>query len=478
MPALLLYVLKTQLALALLLAVYYGLLRRLTFHQLNRAYLLAALGLAALYPALDLGELLPRTAVAAAPLVLAMPAWAMAAPAAPAATGPDYGAWLLAIYWVGVGLMGLRLLVQAASLWRLRRATRPAETGGVAFRAVPAAVSPFSFGAAIYLNPAHHSPTELLAILLHEQVHARQVHTLDVLLGHLHRVLAWWSPAAWLWQRAAHENLEFIADAAVLRESALSPKHYQYSLVQLSTQFSALAPGPALGIPFSFITLKNRIRMMNSRSSSRWQLLRYAAGVSLLAALAIGCATPKTSVAQSQEPLFQGSHPNMDKMNYVLDGKLTTQQEVFEKDPKKLIAVHIVKGNKPNQGVNLEALRRDFGSKLDDGLLFAFTKDNVNSPDVRALQAKYNLRLGNAADMEKKNSATEVLYKKLTEGQGLTDEEIGGRLILIDNQVATVEQLRALPAGTIGGTFFSDSPAPKYKELSKKGIISITTKAK
>ena len=95
MPALLLYLLKMQLALLLLLAVYYGLLRRLTFHQLNRGYLLAALAPAAVYPVLDLGWLRPAVAPATPPLPPLLPAWvgtsSAAARVAPA-LGPDYGA--------------------------------------------------------------------------------------------------------------------------------------------------------------------------------------------------------------------------------------------------------------------------------------------------------------------------------------------------------------------------------------------------
>jgi BlaR1 peptidase M56 len=454
--------------------VYYGLLRQLTFHQLNRGYLLVALALAAIYPVLDLGWLRPAVAPAA-PLMQVVPAWTEAAgTAVPAASGPDYAVWLLAAYGLGAAVLLLRLLVQGASLWRLHRASRPVEAAGVRFRAVMGEVSPFSFGRAIYLNPAHHAPAELPVVLLHEQVHVRQLHSLDVLLGHLHRVLAWASPAAWLWLRAAQENLEFIADAAVLCESQLAPKQYQYSLVRLST----LAAGSALATPFSFITLKNRIRMMNSLPSGRWQLLRYAAGFALLGLVAVGCATPESSVAQSQAAPATAGSPGLEKATYVLDGKTVSQQEVLGLNPQNLLAIHVVKAKDASKDINVDALRRDFGSKLDDGLLFVFTKANINSPDVQALQTKYNLKVGNPADTEKKNYPSKALYRKLTESQGLTDAEIGGRLILIDNQVATVEQLRALSAGAISGVMVADGPVPKYKDLSQKGVIFVTTKTR
>lgn len=208
MSALLLYLLQMQPALLLLLAVYYGLLRWLTLHQLNRLYLLAALGVAALYPALNLSGLLPRAATSAAPLALLVPAWATAGYAAHTTTtiGSNYGAWLLVLHWAGAGLLVLQPLLQPASLWQPHRAARATEAGGVRFRTVEEELSPFSFGQTIYLNPTRHAPAELLLVLLHEQVRVRQGHTLDVLLGHLHRALVWWSPAAWLWLRAPRKT--------------------------------------------------------------------------------------------------------------------------------------------------------------------------------------------------------------------------------------------------------------------------------
>ncbi|MCA8832483.1 M56 family metallopeptidase [Hymenobacter pini] len=473
MPALL-YLLKTQVALLLLLGVYYGFLRRLTFHQLNRAYLLGSLLLAGLYPALDLSHLRPAAAPAV-PLAIVMPTWPADAPAALPVTahGPSYETGLLVAYSLGVGVLLVFLLVQGASLWRLHRESRPAEADGVPFRAVAGEVSPFSFGRSIYLNPAHHAPAELPVILLHEQVHVRQAHTLDVLLGHLHRALAWASPAAWLWLRAVQENLEFIADATVLHESQLARKQYQYSLVRLST----LAAGPALVTPFSFITLKNRIRMMNSLPSTRRQLLRYAAGFTLLAGLAVSCATP--NVAEMPRPIGaadQKAHPNLDKLTFVLDGKPSTKEEVFGVPSKDIAGLHVFKGNKAATGVYLEAVRRDYGSKLDDGILFGFTKAGLSTPAAQELLTKYNIQLADPAVKQQRENDTGEMYQKMVDGKGLTDEEIAGRMIMINSQPATAEQLRALPAGVVSALSVSDGPIRKYGEAGRKGMIMVLTK--
>ena len=65
----LLYLLKANVVLALFAAAYYGLLRRLTFFGLNRAYLVLAVLFAAVYPALPMPALLPATGLAPLPVV-------------------------------------------------------------------------------------------------------------------------------------------------------------------------------------------------------------------------------------------------------------------------------------------------------------------------------------------------------------------------------------------------------------------------
>lgn len=472
-PAALLYLGQMQLALLLLLAVYYAALRRLTFHALNRAYLLGSLVLAALYPALDLSALSLRPAPTAAPLLLVLPSEpAVTVGAATTDAGLSAGTWWWLAYGAGAGLLLALLLVQAAALWRLHRGSWPVVLDRSPVRAVAAPISPFSFGRQIYLNPARHAAEELPAILLHERVHVRQWHSLDTLLAHLHRALAWASPAAWLWLRAVQENLEFIADAAVLRESGLPAKAYQYNLLRLS----GLGTVPAFATPFTFTILKNRIQMMNTPESTPRQLGRYAAGLSLLLLLAGACATPKSvELPQPTATADAKAAASLEKLTYVLDGRPSTKAEVFAVE-ENLLTMHVYRSGRGAAGADLEAMRRDYGSRLDDGVIFAFTKSGAGSPAVRELQAKYKIQLPDPAVQARKNEEMATMYGKLREGKGLTDAEIGGRLILIDERPATAAELRALPAGTIGSFATSDGPDKVHGEAGRKGVLRISTK--
>jgi hypothetical protein len=304
METTLLYLLKAHVVLALFVAAYYGLLRRLTFFRLNRAYLLFALLFAAVYPALPMPGLLPAeapTAPAVAWVLTEAPAVATAeALPPPAAPGPYWPLLALTLYAGGVAVLLGRLLVQLLALARLRQRTRPATTpGGVPYRQLPGPGDPFSFGRTIYLYPAQHTAAELAVVLAHEQAHVRQGHTLDVLLAHLGTALFWLSPAAWLLRRAVLDNLEYLADAATLR-TGLDRRAYQYCLLQLSRGTA----GPALALPFTFFTLKNRVAMMNTPLSSRGQLARYflAGPLVMLAALGYSAAH-----AREAEPAAAGA---------------------------------------------------------------------------------------------------------------------------------------------------------------------------
>lgn len=366
----LLYLLKANAVLLLFAAGYFGLLRRLTFFELNRAYLAFALLFAAVYPALPMPALWP--AAAPGPVV----AWVFTelpagAPAAPRPAAVDWPALLLAGYAAGAAVLLGRLLVQLLSLARLHRSARPAVApGGVLYRQLRAPAGPFSFGRTIYLHPGRHPAAELAAVLAHEQAHVRQGHTLDVLLAHVGTALFWANPAAWLLRRALLDNLEYLADAATLR-AGLDRRAYQYSLLRLGPTVGS----PALVSPFSFLTLKNRVLMMNRPASARLQLLRYLLAGSLVVAAALGF-----SGAPAPAPV---NTPNKsipaDAIQY-LDGKRVDAATVNALSPKKFERVSVLKG----------ADARALSGKATGGMVILITtKAKANSQEVQDFNKKY-----------------------------------------------------------------------------------------
>ncbi|MDO7849043.1 M56 family metallopeptidase [Hymenobacter sp. M29] len=442
----LLYLLKANGALLLFAVAYFGLLRRLTFFTLNRVYLVFVLLFSAVYPALPVPAMLPP--VAAQPVAVVLMDVATTATAGPAADAPapiDWNAVALAVYGAGVALGLGRLLMQLLSLARLRRRSRPAVVQGVAVRALPGDVSPFSFGPSIYLNPARHPAPELAAVLRHEQVHVRQGHTLDVLLAHVAQAAAWCNPAAWLLRRALLDNLEFLADHAAL-QTGLDRRAYQYSLLRLSQAL----PGPALVSHFTFPTLKNRVVMMNKPLSSTGQLARYFVAGPLVLAATLGFSGARAQGGGPAGPMAaQAASAQQDREHatHYLDGKVSSIAEELKLGAANVASMEALKGDEA---------RKISGNPQDEYVMVITSKQNQNRADVRAFNAKVAAAKARERGSEMPPStvpAVDPADHQLPDG--------------IKAYIA-----KTYPGSTIGGYFISDKASEKVPHV--KYYASIT----
>jgi bla regulator protein BlaR1 len=272
MPALFVFLFKVNIALLLFCAGYYLVLRHLTFYTLNRAYLMVAILFATLYPKIDLNDFAQRHETLAKPVQTVVLNWkAPAESLIKPLTQPNYWQWATVIFWAGAIFLGFRLLMQLFSLFQLYRRSQPARIHEHDVRLMEGEAAPFSFWRSIYVNPANHTPADLQAILLHEQVHVNGWHTIDILLAELSSVFYWFNPGIWLMKKAIRENIEFITDRKILNKG-FDSKTYQYSLVNVS--FNTTTPG--IVNHFNISTIKKRIIMMNAKRSSRFKLTRYA----------------------------------------------------------------------------------------------------------------------------------------------------------------------------------------------------------
>jgi len=275
MPALLIYLIKANIALTLFYLAYRWGLRRLTFYTLNRFFLLGGIACASVFPLVNVNALVQRhreigTVVEYVPDLRLLQVQPVA----------EFTVWHLLVYvfWTGVGVMGARFLVQLLSLWRLHRQSHAAVIRRQPVKVLDRPVNPFSFFSNIYVNPSLHQPAELDAILQHEQVHVRQWHTIDVLAAELNNIFYWFNPGAWLMRTAVRENLEFITDRRMLQQG-IDPKIYQYNLIKVS----GIPYATAIANNFNFSHLKNRIKMMNSKRSAKYNVLRYVVLGSIVA---------------------------------------------------------------------------------------------------------------------------------------------------------------------------------------------------
>lgn len=181
--------------------------------------------------------------------------------------------WIVIIYSLVTLLFLLRTLLGLRSLYLIHKRSRSSGTPGL--RLLPGTGEAFTFGKTVYLSESVFYAADADVILEHEQTHARELHTFDALAIELFRAFLWFHPLAWWIREQTLLNLEYLADAAVLR-AGYDKRDYQLSLVahQQGVDFrTSLLP------QFAAKGLKRRIKMMGFRAGSQVRSLVATAGL-------------------------------------------------------------------------------------------------------------------------------------------------------------------------------------------------------
>ena len=264
------YLLKANLYGLLFVGCYWLFLRRHTFFNLNRAYLLASAVLSLALPFASLPsetvETLPQLTLPTS--LITLPETIVSTPttqALPANASVDWEQTGLVVY----GLIALFLLIRlgiriSRLLALIRRSPRQAGDGFVQIKPVDSSIATFSFFRFLVLNPAD-ADNDL--IIRHELVHIRQWHSADVMGMAILRAIFWAFPTLWLTDRLLRQVHEFLAD-----KQTHQPTDYARFLVEYSfgLQTNSLTNGF-----FNPSLLKMRIQMLHQRATARWALGKY-----------------------------------------------------------------------------------------------------------------------------------------------------------------------------------------------------------
>lgn len=278
MPYLVQYILKLSLSLSLVYLFYEFVLRRLTFYNWNRFYLIIYTILSFFIPLINIAPVLERNEMLNSKVVSFIPSINNVHEGTSANYIPgkvhhaiSWSPWDVVplVIMGGMIVMILRLLIQFLSFRKMIRQCELVSDAGVRYYQVNKAIIPFSFGKSIFINPALHNEEELKEIVRHEFVHVRQKHTIDIVWAEVLCILNWYNPFTWVIRKAIRQNLEFIADNKVL-QAGIDKRQYQYLLLKVTgnNHFS-------IASQFNFSSLKKRIAMMNKMKSAKVHLVKF-----------------------------------------------------------------------------------------------------------------------------------------------------------------------------------------------------------
>jgi len=281
----LIYFLKLSVNIAVVFLFHYLVLRRLTFYNWNRLYLVAFTALSFVIPLINVTPIVQRNRVASGLLNWVPPIptgkWRFSDPGIVPHTNSFWngGGWLFLIILTGIVILFLRFVIQIISVRRMMAAAEKISDHGINVYQVNDHIIPFSFGNSVFVNKDLHTESELEKIIGHEFVHAKQKHSVDIFWAELLCVVNWYNPFAWLIRKTIRQNLEFIADDNMLR-SGIEKKQYQYLLLKVvgNNTFSIVPQ-------FNFASLKNRIEMMNKNKTAKKHLTKFLFMLPILVSL-------------------------------------------------------------------------------------------------------------------------------------------------------------------------------------------------
>ncbi len=301
----LVYIIKSTACLALLFLFYKVFLERENMHVFKRFYLLGSLVLALLIPALVFTEY-----VEAAPVsdsiygldqVSSTTSEVIQIPAALATDVLDIAPVLWTIYFLGVLFFGLQFLRNLVQI--LRRIQKNPKQRLTQFTQVllQEKIAPHTFFSYIFLNKTKLESNQIpKEVLLHEETHAQQKHSWDVVFVEALHVIFWVNPFVYLLKKAIKLNHEFLADQAVLKKD-IDKVTYQNTLLSYLSPDSEKMYHPKLANAINYSSIKKRFTIMKTHTSKKAIYLRTLLLLPLLSALLYGFSETKTIQRENSE---------------------------------------------------------------------------------------------------------------------------------------------------------------------------------
>ncbi len=264
----LLYCLEVSLCWLVFFGFYWILLRKDTFFEVQRSYLLGSLVLGFLIPTLVLFPsnvwrnglftiFLEEITVTATTTIDAAP------------VTPNYNInWLLVIYLLITSVLLFRFAWGLFQIICLVRKSEISKRKSYLLVNTKEEHAPFSFFKLLFINNALIAEEEeRRQIMRHEEAHIEGWHSLDVILLEFLTILFWFNPLLFLYRNALRIVHEYLADAEVLKTTPTA----KYGRMLLSQAF----PGIRLANNFNHSQLQKRINMMTKAKSTRISLLKY-----------------------------------------------------------------------------------------------------------------------------------------------------------------------------------------------------------
>ncbi|SHG97574.1 M56 family metallopeptidase [Winogradskyella jejuensis] len=313
------------------LLVYDLFLKRETFFNYNRVYLLGTAILSFVLPFIKLETM---KAVVPEEFVVVLPEVIIGNISQPTdldtqialQTGiivdePSIPVWQI-VFYSGAIFATLLFLFKFMKLYWLKSNNPKRWRGNVLIVKLLKSSAAFSFFNTIFLGEKL-SEDEQPTILKHELVHVKQLHSIDLLVFEFMRILLWFNPLVYMYQNRIKALHEYIADDIAVKQSG--KKSYYQDLLNQVFETNNLSFTNTF---FKSSLIKKRIAMLQKSKSKQIALVKYT----LLIPIVFGMLIYTSAEVKAQEPESK-------TITEVIEVQEISEKELIDKYYKQMKAI-------------------------------------------------------------------------------------------------------------------------------------------
>jgi hypothetical protein len=411
MEAIFIYFLKANGLLVTFFLAYYFLLRKETFFNKNRWFLILGLLASVLLPLITFTKTVwiePSPVVYETASLESIPYVIVNQIEE---TPFDWNTFMIYAYGIIAFVFLAKMIIELFSFFRIIKFGKRTKSDQTILIDTNQNTNPFSFFKYIVFNSNMFDEEELQHIISHENIHVKEKHSIDVLLGKLFCALFWINPIMWFYRKEMLQNLEYIADdkASSIAQNRIN---YQKTLLKVVTNQHQLS----ITNQFYQSLIKKRIVMLNTNQSNQRKSWKYALILPVLSAFIL---------------LFQ-----VETVAQVKENSKNTENKVTD-------AVAVAVGFYIDKNATDAELQSDSKELKEQGIHYKISnvKRNKNK-EIIAIKISFNDNKGNKGvkDINGKNPIKPIYFSTENGKIGFTNEpDLKGYIIdeKLSNQFGT-----------------------------------------
>ncbi len=198
------------------------------------------------------------------------------------------------LWYFGMVISTLLLAFKIYKIIKIRQRGVKSKVNGFTLISVPNTTIAFSFLNTIYLGSAL-AESKKANIVLHEKIHVKEYHSMDLIFFEVLRILLWFNPLIYIYQNRIATLQEYIADAKAIAKT--NKKEYYQGLLSQIFQTERIS---FINTFFNHSLIKNRIVMLQKSKSKKIFQLKYLLLIPVVCGMLIYTSCTQDTIAQSK----------------------------------------------------------------------------------------------------------------------------------------------------------------------------------